>query len=477
MIGLAGTMGVSMLGSVAGYLSDSYGPTIPIILGSLFLFCGYATTHYCYTHTIANFYILALGGMCAGFGSTLAYSAVIKTAALNFPHHRGTAVAFPLAAFGLSALFFSTIRSLYYDKDTAGFLALLAIVTSLLCLFNAPLAKPPPPPLLNFRQDSEAISSECSSFYDVREGYGAVDNSHIFASSSRHSSQSTLAHPIFARESLNSHRKASVNSYTTDISVVTAVEEQENEEGQVGTLEMVFTVEFWAQTIILGFISGIAQMYIYCCGYIVRALVIANSSVDPVEVAQLQSLQVAIISLFSFIGRLLGGVVSDVFTKSVGIQRLWIIFIATVVATASHFCMFTTVTDIRNLWIVSSFIGLSYGLTFGVFPTIVCDTFGIKHFSKNWGIVAMSPVFTVYIFNLLFGQIYDGNSFEYDGTFSIFSSLCIKGVGCYSQVFQITTLVSLMTAISILWMIYTRKHQAQTDINKKDTSEESVFFE
>lgn len=51
------------------------------------------------------------------------------TAALNWPNYRGTATAFPLSAFGLSAFFFSTISSIAFPDNTSDLLLLLAIAT------------------------------------------------------------------------------------------------------------------------------------------------------------------------------------------------------------------------------------------------------------------------------------------------------------------------------------------------------------
>ena len=48
---------------------------------------------------------------------------------MNWPNHRGTATAFPLAAFGLSAFFFATISQFAFADDTTDFLLLLAIGT------------------------------------------------------------------------------------------------------------------------------------------------------------------------------------------------------------------------------------------------------------------------------------------------------------------------------------------------------------
>lgn len=59
----------------------------------------------------------------------MAFAASVKTSALNWPHHRGTATAFPLAAFGLSAFFFSLCGGVFFPGDTGAFLTLLATGT------------------------------------------------------------------------------------------------------------------------------------------------------------------------------------------------------------------------------------------------------------------------------------------------------------------------------------------------------------
>lgn len=49
---------------------------------------------------------------------------------MSRPHHRGTATAFPLAAFGLSAFFFSLIGGFLFPGDTSDFLLLLSCGTA-----------------------------------------------------------------------------------------------------------------------------------------------------------------------------------------------------------------------------------------------------------------------------------------------------------------------------------------------------------
>jgi hypothetical protein len=64
-----------------------------------------------------------------GVGSCAAFQAALKTAALNWPTHRGTATAFPLAAFGLSAFFFASLSNIVFPENTSDFLLLLSFGT------------------------------------------------------------------------------------------------------------------------------------------------------------------------------------------------------------------------------------------------------------------------------------------------------------------------------------------------------------
>jgi MFS family permease len=72
-------------------------------------------------------FMLCFFSFLTGCGSCSAFQAAIKTAALNWPHHRGTATAFPLAAFGLSAFFFTSLSSILFPHSTSSYLLLLVI--------------------------------------------------------------------------------------------------------------------------------------------------------------------------------------------------------------------------------------------------------------------------------------------------------------------------------------------------------------
>src|SRR4051794_28161439 len=79
--------------------------------------------------------------------SVLATAYVPSLAALNYPLSRGTATAFPLAAFGLSAFLFSTIGAFGLQDDPSKLLLLLASGTILLPVVSFPFLSVYPPPL------------------------------------------------------------------------------------------------------------------------------------------------------------------------------------------------------------------------------------------------------------------------------------------------------------------------------------------
>jgi hypothetical protein len=90
----------------------------------------------------------------SGVGSCAAFQAALKTgtstqhgsiqlvltpaATLNWPTHRGSATAFPLAAFGLSAFFYTLVAGIAFPGNTSGLLTMLSLATSLLVLVSIP---------------------------------------------------------------------------------------------------------------------------------------------------------------------------------------------------------------------------------------------------------------------------------------------------------------------------------------------------
>lgn len=125
-----------LLGVPIGMFVDRRGPRPAAVAGAALLGLGYFLLHQAYdnaTGTVGAFFFFSF---LTGQGACMAFAAAVKTSALNWPRHRGTATAFPLAGFGLSAFFFSTLGSGFFPTDTSAFLAMLAIGTSGLTVFG-----------------------------------------------------------------------------------------------------------------------------------------------------------------------------------------------------------------------------------------------------------------------------------------------------------------------------------------------------
>lgn len=112
-----------------GIFVDTKGPRPAVIVGAILLAAGYFPLRQAFITGEGSVILLCLYSACTGLGGCAAFAAAIKTSALNWPNHRGTATAFPLAAFGLSAFFFSMFSQFLFKGDTGDFLMLLACGT------------------------------------------------------------------------------------------------------------------------------------------------------------------------------------------------------------------------------------------------------------------------------------------------------------------------------------------------------------
>ncbi|KAI1042601.1 hypothetical protein LB505_004198 [Fusarium chuoi] len=126
LIGLAGNLGMYTLGMPIGIFVDHRGPRPAVLGGAIFMLFGYFPLHQAYHRGSGSVMLMCLFSYMTGLGGCMAFAAAVKTSALNWPNHRGTATAFPLAAFGLSAFFFSFIGAVFFPGDPSAFLELLA---------------------------------------------------------------------------------------------------------------------------------------------------------------------------------------------------------------------------------------------------------------------------------------------------------------------------------------------------------------
>ncbi|OTB03312.1 hypothetical protein M426DRAFT_321881 [Hypoxylon sp. CI-4A] len=483
LIGLAGNLGMYSMGVPVGMFVDSRGPRPAVIVGAILLGLGYFPLHQAYDAGHGSVAWMCFVSYLTGLGGCMAFAAAVKTSALNWPHHRGTATAFPLAAFGLSAFFFSLIGSILFPGSPSKFLMLLAYGTFGLTFVgffflrvlpqHSPYhAVPDAEPGLTDSRELRRASSEESK---VRAGRGnpsepasepedeatnirdhpdpesqdrkgedshvAVDAQEEAASGNRDGADETSS--LLSQSTLSS-------SLPGDVLVQSSVDMDRSHRVDIRGLNLMKNIEFWQLFLIMGILSGIGLMTINNIGNDVTALwKHYDDSIDDKTLVLRQQLHVSILSIGSFSGRLLSGVGSDFLVKVLHASRVWCLVLASGIFSIAQICALN-VTNPHLLGFVSGFSGLGYGFLFGVFPSIVAESFGIHGLSQNWGFMTLSPVISSNIFNLFYGAVFDSHSIiDKNGV-----SSCDEGLQCYWAAYVVTLGACGLGFIVTLWVIW-----------------------
>ncbi|KAF7859576.1 hypothetical protein EAF04_008656 [Stromatinia cepivora] len=401
LIGLFGNLGMYSCGIPIGLLVDGKGPRPAVILGMLLLAAGYFPLYQAYNRGSGWLPLLCLYSFFSGLGGCSAFAASIKTSALNWPHNRGTATAFPLATFGLSAFFFSAFTAFTFPGDAGHFLLVLACGTS---------------------------GTVFLGFFFLR----VIPHAHYSALPGHNLSDSNRLHRTKSEES---KRRADRDALEG--------------EPDIRGFQLFKTVEFWQLFALMGILTGIGLMTINNIGNDAQALWRHWDDSIPEEfIMHRQAMHVSILSVCSFTGRLLSGVGSDFLVKVLRCSGLWCLTLASIIFFIAQIAALNTENP-QLLFLVSSFTGLGYGFLFGCFPSLVAEAFGVHGLSTNWGFMTLSPVLSGYIFNLFYGIVYDHHSIVKDGGVRE----CTEGLQCYRSAYLVTVGASVLGLLVSLWCI------------------------
>ncbi|KND86880.1 putative membrane protein, partial [Tolypocladium ophioglossoides CBS 100239] len=503
LVGLSGNLGMYSLGVPVGVVLDHRGPRPFVLVGAVLLVVGYFPLHRAYASASGSVPALCFFSFLSGLGSCMAFAAAVKTSALNWPHHRGTATAFPLAAFGLSAFLFSSLGAILFPGDPSAFLELLSWGTFGLTLAGFFFLRVYPHSSYRAvaRSDDDDNDndddddhvprrpSSCSARPDHPRSRRALSDEAKMHRSSRlppaghHRASEPGTSPGAAVEStpqtpLEPHRggpppapgdveeapaavdetsslMSSCSSAAVENVVASSVDMDRSHRLDIRGLSLLRTQSFWLLFSIMAILAGIGLMTINNIGNDVNALwKHFDDSVGQDFLVHRQQMHVSILSVCSFVGRLLSGVGSDFLVKSLHASRLWCLFVACLVFLAAQACALN-IRSPNLLSFVSGLSGLGYGFLFGVFPSIVTEAFGIRGLSQNWGFMTLAPVVSSNVFNLLYGTIYDKHSIIEPGG----ERSCHEGLECYRAAYWVTFGAGCAGLIMTLWTI--RHEQAE----------------
>jgi MFS family permease len=147
-------------------------------------------------------------------------------------------------------------------------------------------------------------------------------------------------------------------------------------------------------------ISGTGLMYINNVGTIIKSLSFARHHTlpDSSHIQELQNTHVFVLSVFSCLGRLSAGFLSDLTKLFFNLPRLWFFIMSGVWLFLAQLLVLFYVNDLNKLMVVTVLVGFGFGNIYAIAPTIVSEWFGTKRFGLNWGMIACVSIVIIIFF-------------------------------------------------------------------------------
>ncbi|RUS22478.1 major facilitator superfamily domain-containing protein [Endogone sp. FLAS-F59071] len=483
-IAVTGDYGMYLSGPLWGWAVDTLGSQKGCLLGAFFLVFGYVMMALTYNQALFSdsFIYMAIFFAFVGMGSTCSYMSTISILAKVFKDNRGVALGVPIAMYGLSAFIWTTISRVMFMRadgtlNIYGFLLFLAAAT---CIINLNSA-------IGFNQlpigdDGEVGKGKAKDTRPVPAN--AVTS---LASGSQVSSQGSRALTPTEATPLLVEDETLVQE-----DLVVAQIGNVYGEPDISGLAFFKDPEVWAFVFSLICLSGGGLMIINSVGAIigslydntpsslpptVSALRLALTVTEKIPLASLQSTHVSLISIFSCMGRISAGIISD-FLKSRHISRLWSYLGFGTIMLVSQCLGAFYVDRVDTLPFLTVLTGLAYGGAFSVSPTITAaksfpiirlsatpflsdsEFWGTRRFASNWGWISWAPALGGLMSNLVFGFFFDEEAQRQKETSESGAFVQCRGVACFRWSFVFTAsacFIGLATAVALSFSRRERK--------------------
>ncbi|ORZ34742.1 major facilitator superfamily domain-containing protein [Catenaria anguillulae PL171] len=392
MLASSGNLGLYLSGPIIGLLVDRHGPRPVACLATVFMFIAFASITYTYAATDAvrgppvtpltlSLYYFLLG--CGSSGITL--SSVSLNVRSFPPAIRGFAVGVPVSFYGLSAFLFVQVKQAWFvTEGHGGMQGFLTFITAFLAV--------------------SVVVAACGMFEVPYQQQSANNVSAIVIAEESHTSlpsYASLANPDIDTGLYTFFRR--IRSYLLILTFFLA--------------------------------AGTGLMVIGNIGAVILALSPASSSSTDPDVQLAQATQVAVLSIFNALGRVVSGMGSDATGHT---SRPWWL----VASLALMSCATGLVAAGNVAWLTAStaVIGYGYGTLWSLCPSIVAEWVDPLKFGSVWGFMTCVPALSQQVTNTLFGALYDAHRVREE---SGLVGEC-RGIECFREAYLVTMAMCLV---------------------------------
>jgi MFS family permease len=467
-LSLALSVGGSIGGFPAGVFIDWAGPAIATAVGSIITFVSFFVLHSGFVNQTKNVPVLMAALAASSLASVLCFYATVNCITANFPHHRGTAGALPVSSYALASLMYSAMAVNLFEDNIAGLLKFFSFFSPIVCLCGSFFLV-----IVDKKKKKQQQQQDRPLSSDIENGPTSENEPLLRRNSSfieqaneirkqyqhklslwgigRTPSSSSLASPNGSFGSFSNVQRPRFQRRLDSDAIYVAVEDVPifvkygSPIWNHHIFKKIFSRLYIKFYIILAALQSIGQFYIYSVGFLVVTLEGSQHSTS-LTAAEAQALQVSVVSLASFLGRLSSGPISDVVVKKLRAQRVWCIFFASILLSFGQY-LTTRISNLEHLIYPSFVNGFAFGFTFGSFPAVIADSFGTEGFSTLWGFLTTGAMFL--LLALTQNLAFTINKHSDD------TGVCNLGSGCYREAFQITQygclVVSVLVMITIYW--------------------------
>ncbi|KAH7425568.1 hypothetical protein KP509_11G060500 [Ceratopteris richardii] len=154
---------------------------------------------------------------------------------------------------------------------------------------------------------------------------------------------------------------------------------------------------------------------------------------------------VSMLSIWNFLGRLLGGYASELLARGYALPRSWALAVSLLLMTIGN-VLFAMAWP-GTLYVGTLLVGIGYGSHWGIIPPILSEIFGLKNFGMFYNFYIMaSPIGSIFFSGFLAGYLYDIEAAKQQaGTLNLNSTdLTCLGASCFRLTFLIMTGVCIV---------------------------------